>query len=261
MHLNLLTDEKFNGDIWRMEIDELTDTLFLETRDHTNKKVLFHAIDLATGDILFKDLPTPERWLTGIEAAYDGVLLLHFYQNETGPTHKGLMAIEGKTGTTLWSNYSTTFDYLSVNGPIVYDSRVHPRKLFLVDIQTGATTRAYEPSVHKEVNKSIKHPELLATADMPQQLSYQHPFGNSVHYLEHNNFRIVSLHALKGGGLIQLLRVFNEEAGLVYEDIMNSGIQKMQPEAFIIYKNCLIYIKNRMELKILSLKILIYNLL
>jgi len=252
MHLKLLIDEQFTGDIWRMEIDELTDTLFLETRDHADKKVLFHAINLPNG-ALFKDLATPERWLTGIEAAYYGVLLLHFYQNETGPTHKGLMAIDGQTGTTLWSNYSSTFDYLSVNGPIVFDSRVHPRKLFLVDIHSGATTRAYEPSVHKEVNKSIKHPELLAADDMPQQLSYQHPFGNSAHYLEHNNFRIVSLHALKGGELIQLLRVFDEGAGLVYEDIINSGIQKMQPEAFITYKSCLIYIKNRMELKILPL--------
>ena len=244
--------EEFTSDIWRIEIDELTDTLFLETRDHADKKVLFHAIDLSNGDALFKDLATPERWLTGIEAAYAGILLLHFYQNESGPTHKGLIAIDGKTGRTLWSNYSSSFDYLSENGPVVYDARVHPRKLFLADIKTGATTRIYEPSVNKELKNSIVYPDLTEAGNLSQQLGHKHPFGNTVHYLEHNNFRIVSLHALKGGGLIQMLEVF-AEAGLVYEDIINSGIQKMQPEAFILYKNHLIYIKNRLELKILSL--------
>jgi hypothetical protein len=252
MPLKLLTDEQFTGDIWRMEIDELTGILFLETRDHTEKKVQFSAIDLSTGNILFKDLGIPERWLTGIEAAYDGVLLLHFYQTETGPAHKGLMALDAQTGLTIWTDYALSFDYLSENGPVVYDSRVHPRKLFLADIKTGATTRVYEPSVYKELKSSIVYPDLKETNNLPDHLGHKHPFGNTVHYLERNNFRIVSLHALKGGGLIQLLEVF-DEAGLVYEDIMNSGIQKMQPEAFILYKTHLIYIKNRSELKVLSL--------
>jgi len=208
MQLNLLTDEQFTGDIWRMEIDELSDTLFLETRDHTDKKVQFGAINLPAGNILFKDLGIPERWLTGIEAAYDDVLLLHFYQTETGPAHKGLMAIDAQTGETIWTDYALSFDYLSEKGPVVYDSRVHPRKLFLADVKTGATTRIYEPSTYRELKISIVHPDLTEASNLPEHLAYKHPFGNTVHYLEHNNFRIVSLHALKGGGLIQLLEVF-----------------------------------------------------
>ena len=80
MPLKILTDEQFNGDIWRMEIDELTDTLCLEIRDHSDKKVYFATIDLVTGHTLTKEFATPERWLTGIEAAWNGVMLLHFYQ-------------------------------------------------------------------------------------------------------------------------------------------------------------------------------------
>jgi len=79
-----------------------------------------------------------------------------------------------------------------------------------------------------------------------------HPFGNMMHYLEYNNLRIVSLHALKGGELTQLLYIMNGVDN-VYEDILNAGIQKIQPEAFIMYKNCLIYIKNKSEIKILAL--------
>jgi len=78
------------------------------------------------------------------------------------------------------------------------------------------------------------------------------PFGNSVHYLDYNNFRIVSLHTLQAGELKQYLFVM-DGADKVYEDLLNTDIQKLQPEAFIIHKNRLVYIKNKTELKVLSL--------
>jgi hypothetical protein len=39
----------------------------------------------------------------------------------------------------------------------------------------------------------------------------------------------------------------------VYEDLLNADIQKLQPEAFIVHKNRLVYIKNKTDLKGLSL--------
>ena len=244
--------EQFAGTIWRMEIDGLSETLFVEIRDNEEKKVYFGSIDLKTGKVYFKDLVTPERWLTGIETAYDGVLLIHYYQSETGPTHKGLLAIDAFTGDTLWSNFTHGFDHLTVNGPIVYDTRMQPRKLFLADIKTGATTRIYEPYVYREFENNIKVPEQLTPEFLPASLVTIHPYGDWVHYLEYNNFRIVSLHALKGGLLVQELYIFNG-GNKIYEDLLNSDIQKIQPEAFILHKNHLIYIKNKAELKVLSL--------
>jgi hypothetical protein len=82
-------------------------------------------------------------------------------------------------------------------------------------------------------------------------------FANTVHYLDYNNLRFVSLHALKGGTLTQWLYIFEGDgpgdSRFVFEDLINSGIQKMQPEAFIVHKNHFIYIKNKSELKVLSL--------
>jgi hypothetical protein len=244
--------EQFAGTIWRMEIDGLSATLFVEIRDNEEKKVYFGSIDLESGKVYFKNVVTPERWLTGIEAAYDGVLLIHYYQTETGPAHRGLLAIDAFTGKTLWSNFTCGFDHLSVNGPIVYDTRMQPRKLFLADIKTGTTTRIYEPYVYKEFENNISIPEHLTPELLPADLITIHPYGNWVHYLEYNNFRIVSLHALKGGRLIQELYVF-DGGNMIYEDLLNADIQKIQPEAFILHKNYLIYIKNKTELKVLSL--------
>jgi len=244
--------EQFNGDIWRIEIDELSNILVAEIRSSATKQVSFSAINLLTGHVNFKVLTLPERWLTGIEAAFNGVLLLHNYQTEAGPMHKGLVAVDVVSGEVLWSNYTLAFDHLSVEGPIVYDAHIHPRKLFLADVKTGATQRIFEPSIYQEAKNNIaipdvKTPDGLTPASLPA-----HSYGETVYCLDYNNFRIVSLHTLKAGVLTQ--SIFIMDGGhIVYQDILNAGIQKLQPESFIMHNDRLIYIKNKSELKVLTL--------
>jgi hypothetical protein len=242
--------EQLNGMIWRIEVDELSDTLYLEIRNDTDKKVSFTAIDLISGKVNFTDLTTPERWLTGIEASYDGMLLLHNYQSENSPVHKGVIAIDNQ-GENTWSNYTYAFDHLSVNGPILFNTQIQPKKLFLIDVKTGATIRAYEPVIDTEAINSITVPQAAPSSYLQGYLDIE-PHGNIIHYLEHNNFRIVSLHTHLGGQLKQLLYIW-DSSDLVYEDLLHAGIQKMQPESFILYKNSLIYIKNKSELKVFNL--------
>jgi len=59
------------------------------------------------------------------------------------------------------------------------------------------------------------------------------------------------LHSFKDG-LKQHLYVIRG-VDLIYEDLLNTDIQKMQPESFILYKNSLVYIKNKSELKVINL--------
>jgi hypothetical protein len=252
MPISSIINEQFNGAIWRMEIDKLSDTLFVEIRNNDDKQVSFSAIDLKTGDVNFKGFTTPERWLTGIETAYNGVFLIHNYQSETGPVHKGLVAIDAKTAQILWSNYNYAFDHLSASGPVIYDLRIQPRKLFLVDVKTGATTRFDPSSVYQEMQNNIVVPELTdAALSLLQNMSTQ-PFGNMVYYLDYNKLRIVSLHALYENKLTQSLYIMDGDVK-IYEDLLNIDIQKIQPEAFIMHKNRLIYIKNKSNLRVLSL--------
>jgi hypothetical protein len=243
---------QFKATVWRLEIDAFSGIIFAEIREPTDKKVSFSAINLATGKILFNNLQTEERWLTGIETAYDGVLLLHNYQSENNPTHKGLTAIDGQTGEILWNNYTHAFDHLSVSGPVIYDTRIQPRKLFMTDIRTGAITRPYNPSIDTEMDNEIILPEEISSVSLKHMSLSAEPFGNTIHYLEHNNFRIVSLHTFAEGALQQRLYIMSD-AEIVYEDLLNSGIQKLQPEAFLLHKDYLIYLKDKSQLKVLDL--------
>jgi hypothetical protein len=243
-----------NLPIWRLEIDEISNFIFLEIRDTANKQVTFTSIELTNGKANFEALGTPERWLTGIEAAYNGVLLIHNYQSENGPIHKGLTAIDGITGQVLWSNYTLALDQLSVNGPVVYNAQIQPKKLMLIEIKTGTAIRAYEPVIDPLLDNHISAAQLLpasflSTIELPVK-----PYGNTVHYMEHNNYRIVSLHTFLTEQLEQHLYIFDDEGNIVYRDLLQTGIQKLQPEAFVIHKNKLIYLKNRSELIILNLQ-------
>jgi hypothetical protein len=244
--------QAFEVHVWRMEIDEFTDTIFLELRDSTNKQVSFAGIDLSNGNLNFKDLIMPERWLSGIETAYKGVLILHGYQSEAVPIHKGLTGIDGSTGEVLWTNYNLNFEILSADGIVVYDARIEPKKLYTLNARTSARTGAYEPRT-EDTHSNILFPNIIQADELPPDLLFLKPHANVLHYLQHNNFRIVSLHALDGSHLTQHLHVFNITGELLFDDIMNNDIQKLQPEAFIVYKNNLIWLKNRSVVKVLNL--------
>jgi len=249
--LSPFVNEQFNGIIWRLEIDSLSSTVFAEVRNIEEKTVSFASVNLLTGKINFKNLTTPERWLTGIDAAYDGVLLIHNYQSENSPVHKGNIAVDAVTGETLWSNYTYAFDHLTINGPVFYNTQIQPKKLLLATIKTGVTSRLYTPATDAELIADIVLPHVLP-ASFFKQIPAIEAYGNTLHYLEYNNFIIVSLHVFNAGKLQQHLYIMND-LEVIYKDILNHDIQKIQPEAFILHKNCLVYIKDKSELKVLNL--------
>jgi hypothetical protein len=244
---------QFKSTVWRLEIDPVTDTLFAEIRDNSDKRVTFSAIDLTTSDVYFDDLQTEERWLTGIETAYDGILLLHNYQTESGPAHRGLIAIHGKTGEIAWTNYTHAFDHLTTNGPVIYDTRLQPPQRFIADIKSGAIKRQYQPVIDTEIENRIVLPR-IAPVETAAALSLQlKTFGDTLHYFDHNNFRIVSLHAFADGTLQQLLYIVTTDNKIVYQDLLNDDIQKLQPESFLLHKDQLIYLTGKSKLKVLNL--------
>jgi len=250
--LRSIINHQFSSTVWRLEIDPLSETLFVEIRDQADKKVYFAAISLDSGRVYFDGLQTEERWLTGIEAAYDGVLLVHNYHSETGPAHKGLIAIDGQTGETLWNNYTHAFDHLSANGPVIYDTRLQPAKLFLADIKSGVVQRPFEPAIDNESETDIVLPDRISSDFLTQLPIEKEPFGNEIDYLEYNNLRIVSLHTFAEGVLQQHLSIFSEKQ-LIYEDLLNTDIQKLQPESFLMHRDRLIYLKDKSQLKVLNL--------
>jgi len=246
-------DEQFDGQIWKFVIDDRTGLLFAEIRSTDKREVSFASINLNTGKLNFKHLTPPEKWLTGLEACFNGVLFLNGYQSAQSPIHKGRTAVDGNNAAVLWSNYNYAIHKLSINGPIVYNIQVQPPAFYLLDAQSGATLRPYNASVDTELILSgITLPDILNAPPAIFNILFDGELTGNYHYMAYNDFRIVSLHASKHGFLKQYLFI-TLNGDVVYEDILADNIQKLQPEAFIMYNNQLIYIKSTAELKIVNL--------
>lgn len=243
---------KFNAPVWRMEIDETSDTLFLEIRDIPNKQVSFAGINLNTGDLNFSDLTMPERWLSGLEAANNVVLLVNGFRGDTVPVHKGLTGIDGADGTILWTDYNITFEKIVTDGFVVSDVRIQPKKPFVINSLSGQRTASYDPLINTDPVSHIIYPHTITPAGIPFDLPVS-VYGNEVHYLSRDKFRIISLHTLEGGVLTQHIYVYNEAGEMLFTDLIAGRIQKLQPEAFITYKNKLIWLKDRSAVKVLNL--------
>jgi hypothetical protein len=135
----------------------------------------------------------------------------------------------------------------------VYNAQLQPRKLFLADMKTGVNLRPYEPVIDLLPTNYIISAPLMPASFLPGLTLPQEPYTNTVHYIEHNTYRIVSLHTFFQEKLKQHLYIINSEGAVVYQDLLNSDIQKLQPEAFVIHKNNLIYLKERSVLVVLNL--------
>jgi hypothetical protein len=244
--------QTFNGTVWRLQIDGQTGIMAVELRNEQDKQTSFVSLNLITGEVYFNNLVMPERWLTGIEAVYNGIMLLHYYKHESGPEHKTIIAIDAKTSAEVWSNYNLAFDHLSVNGPVVYNTSIQPKKLLLINVLTGQILSPYDATQDKPLEQEIVIPEMAPVGQLVPGSLPDEPYGNMVHYLNHNSYRIVSLHTFKNGALQQHLYIL-KDAEVVYYDLLNQHIQKLQPEAFVLHKNSLIYIKNKAEIKVLEI--------
>jgi hypothetical protein len=240
---------QFAGIIWRMEIDAQGNFLALEIRNEQDKQVSFAAINLNTATVTLQNYVLEERWMAGLEGVYKGVLLLHYYQSAGSPSHKGIIAVNANTSQQIWADYNLAFHHFSENGPVVYDARLQPRALQLLDISSGKIIRLYQPDTDLPIDSQVVAPDMVpGNGDLPEPA-----VGNIVHQLLYKDYIIVSLHTqTDSGGLEQKLFVI-ANGHTLYTDLLNTGIQKLQPEAFVLHNNQLIYLKDRLQLKIINL--------
>jgi len=250
IYLNPVIDHAFSGLIWKLEIDAAIELIFAETRNSENRTVAFSSFSLKTGQVYFLEVMMEEKWLTGMEGARKGVLFLHGYKSEQSPEHKSIIALDGLTGKQLWADYNLSVEAFTKDGLLAADQRFQTKRIVLLDYQTGnIITQVNSP---QDDQQEIQYPYMLGL--LPQNLAalINGTISGEISCLKYNSYLIISLHTLNKGNLMQELYVIKNEK-LVYRDLLNENIQKLQPEAFVLIKNHLVYIKNKTALKVLNL--------
>ncbi|SMO44124.1 DUF4905 domain-containing protein [Solitalea koreensis] len=239
----------FSGLIWKIVPDFKGLKVAIELRDPTQRQVSFSIIDLATNMVLAENIQTEEPWYFGIETFYKDILCLHGYTNESLPEHKGIVALN-TNGTKIWENYQLSYYQNSYEGIIAYNPKIEPRRYILLDHTTGEQKPHLDLLIGENAdfvnsNQELVFPKRIKTDDL--QLPVYLEEGIEVEYLEKNGNRIIAWYQKTGSMLECNLVIYGVDNIVEYQDKIIAGIQNKLPSSFFVWKNFLIYIKNRSE--------------
>ena len=248
--LSTIIDHTFSGLIWRLETDAAAELIYIETRNSENHSTGFSSFSLKNGQINFQELIPEEKWLVGMDGGRQGVLFLYGYKSDQSPEHKGIIALDGLTGKQLWADYNSVLETFTTAGLLAADQRFQTKRTMLLDYQTGNIKT--KPNNLQDDLQEIKYPFVLPL--LPKNLSglISGTITGEISYLNYNSYLILSLHTENNGLLQQHLFIIENDM-LIFHDLLNEHIQKLQPEAFVLLNNYLIYIKNKIILKLLNL--------
>jgi hypothetical protein len=236
--------EKINGLIWRIQIQEETGSLAIESRNIDTKKVLFSVFNYKTGKIFFKEKAFAEPMNANLAYLSDDTLLLKLNEHVGSPENSGLISIELKSAKILWEKYNVAIQQAADYGIQIFDIKISPRRYYWINHLNASILP--EPSQISLNSNSIIFPEINNEYSFPNFIEHGSIEGG-VAELNIDGFQIICFHEKIEGNLQQKLLIYQNNK-ILHEDILINNIQKLQPESFFIIEKQLFYIRNKDEI-------------
>lgn len=239
--LSPVLSQKFSGVIWKIKLHQ-GGLIAVESRNVTSKRVSFSTFNFNSGETNFKECSFEESW--NLTLAYVGAnnLIINASESSQTPQTKGILSVNAKNGQVLWELYNISLNDAQEGGLQVFDSRIQPRKLYWID---HINASVIPPPATVSVPEII-FPENTPGYEIPGFIKHGSLAGD-LHVLQKFNKVFISFHEVNHDQIRQRLIVYQGDKVLL-DDIMISGIQKLQPEAFFIQQNHLFYVRNKEEL-------------
>lgn len=258
---------EYKGLAWKLLIDPSSSVLVTEWRDEESREADFSAIDLVQKKELWSGLERKEKWWTGLEEAKNGWVLLHGYKDLQNPEHKGISVYEIKSGKLVWTNEDYSFLSLEEEHLVVYipeDKARLYKKLRLKDGALIGEMSEMELVYHLEEKAETSTGILNSNHYTAENRYFEKISGfieaftgkrasEAVDYLEFNEKIIVSFYVKEGEKLVNYLLVVNGLGEILYQETIGAEISGIGLETFFLYKDLLIFVKNKKELLIFEL--------
>jgi hypothetical protein len=264
------------GNLWRFHFGG-NEFIAGETRDMNTKKVYLFSLNYKTGKVYLKDFIFDEgNFLITLENVTDKFILVSEFERPEMPVHKGITALDIKTGEVIWQINSNEYLFHTGGRLFAYQQRFESTVLYEYELETGKLVR----EIPSEMNKEIYTLRDESSDDLFEE-SYNYPrafsddgFSESARNIlqselknvktfsepeaiENKNYFIFNFYEDKGINLKDLnernlkniFRIYdikNEE--LLYEDELNETCRFNVPDNFFIKDNYLFYLKEKQEL-------------
>lgn len=235
--------ETVAGEVWKFMFDNENQLLITESRDAANRLAAFSALEYAGGSVLLKNKIFDESWRLNLAFAQRGYFYLTVAEAENSLAQKGIVAVHAASGQIAWQRFDVSFYDAWQQGVQVFYPNRYPRKLELLSYSDGQPVTCDQLM---PVNNAAILPQLTEPAALPEWLSHL-PVTGKVHHLIIHDHTLIAFHEIAANGMNLRLVVYKGDE-ILLDDILLSGIQKMQLETFIVQQNQLFYIRNRNEI-------------
>lgn len=242
--LSLIFSIKFGGIIWKIELNDKNGLIAIESRSLDSKKTSFSVINYKTGEILIKEKIFQETWNLNLAYIAEKNLILTAYGQPGSPESKGILSVNIKDAELLWEHYNLSLNKANDEGLQVYDPRINPRRLSWISHIKGEDIAESDKIEHN--NDTLIYPELKNQYLIPDFILRGEIIGD-LSVLSVQNLTINSFHEKVQNNIQQRLLVYQDDT-ILLDEILISGIQKLQPESFFMQKNHLFYIRNKNEI-------------
>jgi hypothetical protein len=103
-----------------------------------------------------------EQWWIGIEGVHDGILFLHKFAQPDMPEHRGIVAVEIRSGHVLWQNDGWKFEGASGNALFASSRSLTGGMFFEADFRSGITTGEFSSE------EAVKQAAKVTTNGIPE---------------------------------------------------------------------------------------------
>lgn len=222
-----------------------SDKIVIEERDREMKEVFFSCLDIHTGKKIFTDLQFDEKYWIGIEKIYKDVIFFHKFERPDLPNHKGIVAFDIKSQTTLWENQNK-FISAGDDKVVLMSNEYGITKLLFVDYLSGEvesdTTEILNIQPHKEdygsysYSHRISQEEFYNTIppDIKKRIT-EYVIKDYINFVSRNKTSLFSFHYINNEGKLNNIFFAVDDVGtILLQETLNTGLEKIEPETFFI---------------------------
>lgn len=235
----LLYSAQSDSIIWKLKLDDEAEIMIWESRS-LDKKVTFSAYDFKNEVVLLNQFQFEEAWLLGLVYIKNGFAYFHGYESEFSPVQKGVLAFNLFTQKIMWQNFSISIQEFYREGVAVFDSRVSPRKYQLLDLETGEFIQKI--NIKDLAYFKIDFPKIQTPEIVESTLIWE-----TQHRLKAKGLDFLVRYVKHEDKYHQLLEIYKEKE-VLFSDYLNTDIQKLSFDTFLLWHNRLIYLRNKREI-------------
>ncbi len=259
------------GILWRV-FPSHAEVLVGEERDINRKEAVFFCVVKRTGELQWEKRSFGEKWWIGIESIGRDVVYLHRFAQPDMPGHRGIIAVDLRTGRELWREDDLTLERTFATGVTATRMTLNGREQISLDARTGdriaATVNGDSIDMQPLAEARIDFPENAdgPLAGYPELMPFQDAIPHSgvragpLEFLQVGSQVVMAYHELvrPAPDADTIFRHFltvgdSASAAILFRDTVASGAAGIVPDAFFVQDGMLFYVKERKSLIALTL--------